>query len=219
MQLYGRRSSINVQKVVWCLGELGLAEGRDYERIDAGLEHGVIDTPAYRALNPNGLVPTLIDGDNTIWESNTILRYLAGTHAAGAALLPAEPGERSSVERWMDWQLGALWANLRIAFLGLTRTPPEARNPTAIRASFAEAARLLRVLDARLAAQPSAEQPFIALGRFTLADIVVGLATHRWYDLAERYADMLPAEAEMPNVARWLAAMRGRAAFVETVRV
>lgn len=213
MQLYGRRSSINVQKVLWCLGELGLAEGRDYERIDAGLEYGVIDTPAYRALNPNGLVPTLIDGGNTLWESNTILRYLAGTHAAGAALLPAAPGERASVERWMDWQLGTLWATLRVAFLGLTRTAPEARNMAAIHASFAEAARLLRLLDVQLAAQP-----FIALGRFTLADIVVGLAAHRWYGLGERFADLLPAEAEMPNVARWLAALREREAFGEALR-
>src|ERR1700754_3889286 len=105
MQLYGRRSSINVQKVLWCLAELGLSEGRDYERIDAGLEFGVNDTPDYLAINPNGLVPTLIDGERAIWESNTILRYLAvGRGADGLFPADADAVGHSEVDRWMDWQ-------------------------------------------------------------------------------------------------------------------
>lgn len=207
MKLYGRRSSINVQKVVWCLGELGLEEGRDYQRIDAGLQFGVNDTAEYLTLNPNGLVPTLIDGERVIWESNAILRYLA-TSRGSDALLPAAAGDCSEVERWMDWQLGTLWAVLRVAFLGLTRTAEERRDYDAIRKSFSESARLLRILDAQLATRD-----YIALNRQTLADITVALPVHRWYLLRERFGARLLAEPEMSNVERWLAAQRARAAF------
>ncbi|MDQ7975974.1 glutathione S-transferase N-terminal domain-containing protein [Paraburkholderia sp. SARCC-3016] len=208
MQVYGRRSSINVQKVVWCLAELGVVEGRDYQRIDAGLEFGVNDTPDYLAMNPTGLVPTLVDGEHVVWESNTILRYIAATRAGGHALYPADAGERSEVERWMDWQLGTLWATLRVAFVGLTRTPEPQRDYDAIRGAFGDAARLLRVLDGHLA-----QRAFIALERFTLADIGVALAAHRWTMLSERFADVLGAEPAMPSVARWLTQAKGREGF------
>jgi len=207
MQLYGRRSSINVQKVLWCLGELGLTEGADYRRVDAGLQFGVIDTPEYRALNPNALVPTLVDGERAIWESNTILRYLATKHGA-QGLLPAQAADRSEVERWMDWQLGALWATLRVAYLGLTRTPEAERDHAAIRASYAAAARLLRIADQRLRTHSH-----LALERFTLAEIGVALAAHRWYGLNERFGALLAPEPEMPSLALWLEAQRGRPAF------
>src|SRR6266404_1793325 len=134
MELYGRRSSINVQKVLWCLAELSLIEGRDFQRIDAGLQFGVVNTPEFLALNPNGLVPTLVDGDVVLWESNTIVRYLASSRGAGA-LLPVDPAARAEIERWMDWQLGTLWATLRVAFLGLTRVPEAERNYDAIKTS------------------------------------------------------------------------------------
>lgn len=206
MQLYGRKSSINVQKVLWCLGELGLAEGVDYHRIDAGLQFGVNDTRDYLALNPNGLVPTLIDGERVVWESNTILRYLAAARGADT-LLPVDAGERSEVERWMDWQLG-MWTTLRVAFLGLTRTPEPQRDHGAIRASFAEAARLLRIVDERLNTQN-----YLALRRFTLADIGVALAAHRWYGLNDRCRALLPSQPDMPALARWVDDQRARAAF------
>ncbi|MDE2608838.1 MAG: glutathione S-transferase N-terminal domain-containing protein, partial [Burkholderiales bacterium] len=153
MQLYGRRSSINVQKVIWCLAELGLMEQRDYQRIDAGLDFGVVRTPEYLALNPNGLVPTWVEGDLVLWESNSIVRYLAVSRGDGA-LLPADPAKRADVERWMDWQLGTLWATLRIAFLGLTRTPEPERDYDAIKTAFANASRQLAMADAVLARQP-----------------------------------------------------------------
>jgi len=207
MQLYGRRSSINVQKVLWCLGELGFAQGADYQRIDAGLQFGVVDTPGYRALNPNGLVPTLVDGEHIVWESNTILRYLASSRGAGQ-LLPSDAAGRSEVERWMDWQLATLWATLRVAFLGLTRTPEAQRNYGVIRASFTESARLLRIADERLQTRD-----YLALDRFTLADLVVALAVHRWYELNDRFRAMLAAQPEMPALARWLDAQRARPAF------
>ncbi|MFT4064064.1 glutathione S-transferase family protein [Paraburkholderia sp.] len=208
MKLYGRRTSINVQKVLWCLGELGLEEGRDFERIDAGLQFGVVDTLEYLALNPNGLVPTLVDGDVVVWESNTIVRYLA-TSRGDETLLSADPVARADIEKWMDWQLGTLWATLRIAFLGLTRTPENQRNYDAIRASHQQSARLLGIADRVLDTQP-----FLALDRFTVADIGVALAAQRWFMLAEKFPERLDAVPAVPALERWLKTVTQRPAYV-----
>jgi len=207
MQVYGRRNSINVQKVLWCLAELGFEEGREFSRIDAGLEYGVIDTPEYRARNPNGLVPTLVDGESVLWESNTIVRYLAAKYGA-QKLLPSEPAARADVERWMDWQLGTLWATLRVTFLGLTRVPEAQRDYDAIERSYREATRLLGIADAILE-----KHDYLAQDRFTVADIGVGLAAHRWVQLAERFPDTLGAPQALPSVDRWLRAIKARPAF------
>lgn len=212
MQLYGRRSSINVQKVIWCLAELGLMEQRDYQRIDAGLDFGVVRTSEYLALNPNGLVPTWVEGDLVLWESNSIVRYLAATRGDGA-LLPADPAKRADVERWMDWQLGTLWATLRVAFLGLTRTPEPQRDYDAINTSFGNASRQLQMAEAVLA-----KQPFIAATGFSVADIVIGLAVHRWIGLLENFAGVLPAPPAMPSLIAWHRELIERPAFKETVR-
>lgn len=211
MQVYGRRSSINVQKVLWCLAELGLTEGREFSRIDAGLEFGVIDTPQYRTLNPNGLVPTLVDGECVLWESNTIVRYLAAKFDA-RTLLPSEPAVRADVERWMDWQLGTLWATLRVAFLGLTRVPEAQRDYDAIRCSYREGTRLLGIADAVLE-----KHDYLAQDRFTVADIGIGLAAHRWANLAERFADRLDAPQPLHSLDRWLQAIKNRPAFSAAV--
>jgi glutathione S-transferase len=211
MKLYGRRSSINVQKVLWCLAELGLEEGRDFERIDAGLHFGVVDTPEFRALNPNGLVPTLVDGDRVLWESNTIARYVAATHG-GDGLLPAEPAARADVERWMDWQLATLWTTLRVAFLGLTRTPEHERNYDAIKQSHAQASSMLGIVDAVLA-----RQPFLARDRFTLADICVALSAERWASLSRNHPERLESAPELPALRAWLAAALQRPSYALVV--
>jgi glutathione S-transferase len=207
MKLYGRRNSINVQKVLWCLDETGCIEGRDFERIDAGLAFGVIDTPEYRRLNPNGLVPTLVDGDFVVWESNTILRYLAARQGH-ATLLPAGLRGRADVERWMDWQLGALWASLRLSFLGLTRTSEPQRDYAQIRAAFDAASRLLAIADAQLA-----HRPFLAGTEFTLADIVVALPVHRWLALARDYPERCGDVRDLPALQAWYAGVTSRAGF------
>ncbi|SAL31495.1 glutathione S-transferase family protein [Caballeronia telluris] len=211
MKLYGRRSSINVQKVLWCLAELGLEEGRDFERIDAGLHFGVVDTPEFRALNPNGLVPTLVEDGRVLWESNTIVRYLAATRG-GDSLLPADPAARADVERWMDWQLATLWSTLRVAFLGLTRTPEHERNYDAIRTSHAQAARMLGIVDALLA-----RQPFLAQDRFTLADVCVALSAERWYSLARNYPERLEPAPELPSLQAWFTAATQRPSYAKVV--
>jgi glutathione S-transferase len=207
MQLYGRRNSINVQKVIWSLAELGLVEGRDFERIDAGLQFGVVNTPEFLALNPNGLVPTLVDDEHVLWESNTIVRYLVSSRGDGA-LLPVDPAARADVERWMDWQLGTLWATLRVAFLGLTRVPEAERDYDAITASHRDAARLLRIADGVLC-----NRQFLAQGRFTVADIGVALSAVRWFSLTEKFADVFEAYPEMPSLSAWLARVTGRPAY------
>ena len=208
MKLYGRRSSINVQKVLWCLAELGLEEGKDFERIDAGLQFGVNDTPEYHALNPNNLVPTLVDGKTVVWESNTIVRYLAASHG-NTNLLPPDAAERADIEKWMDWQLGTLWATLRVAFLGLTRTPENERNNDAIRQAHRQAARLLAIADEVLQ-----KHSHLSLDRFTVADIGVALAAQRWTMLAERFPEQLDSAADMPALRKWLTQVTQRPAYV-----
>ncbi|HEU4371942.1 MAG TPA: glutathione S-transferase N-terminal domain-containing protein [Telluria sp.] len=209
MVLYGRRSSINVQKVIWCLAELGLVENRDYRRIDAGLAFGIVDTPEYLALNPNGLVPTLVDGEVVLWESNTIVRYLAASRG-NTALLPAAPGERADVERWMDWQSSTFWATLRIAFLGLTRTPLAQRNEDAIKNAYRLSSTMLKILDAVLA-----KQPFVTPTGFTVADIGLALAVHRWMALAEDFSEVLEKPPAMPALQDWHQRVTARPAFLQ----
>ncbi|MFL9936724.1 glutathione S-transferase N-terminal domain-containing protein [Paraburkholderia sp. RL18-103-BIB-C] len=211
MKLYGRRTSINVQKVLWCLGELGAVEGRDYERIDAGLDFGVVNTAEYLALNPNGLVPTLVDGDFVLWESNAIVRYLASA-AGNEALLPVEPKERAGVERWMDWQLATLWATLRVAFLGLTRTPEPQRNYDVIRKAHAEAGRMLAIVDKVLIAQA-----YIAGAEFTVADIGLCLSAHRWFSLADNFGQVLEPAPLLPAAIEWHRNLSSRQAFKDAV--
>jgi glutathione S-transferase len=124
LKIWGRTNSLNVQKVLLCVEEIGLP----YERLDAGLQFGVNDTPAYRALNPNGLVPTIEDDGFILWESNSITRYLAARHAPDV-LWPRDPQRRAEAERWMDWQLSVLNAAINPAFVNLIRTPPENATP------------------------------------------------------------------------------------------
>ena len=211
MKLYGRRSSINVQKVLWCLGELGAVEGRDYERIDAGLDFGVVNTDEYLSLNPNGLVPTLVDGGFVLWESNAIVRYLASA-AGDEALLPVEPQKRANVERWMDWQLATLWATLRVAFLGLTRTPGPQRDYDAISKAHADAGRMLAIVDKVLSAQA-----YVAGAEFTVADIGICLSAHRWFSLAGDFQHALEPAPLLRFVAEWHRNLSSRQAFKDAI--
>src|SRR5919112_700259 len=143
IEVWGRKNSFNVQKVLWCCEELEVA----YERYDAGGLYGVTDRDDYLARNPTGLVPTIADGDLTLWESNTIVRYLSASYGAGS-LWPEDPAERALADKWMDYQLGTLFPAFRGVLLGLVRTAPEQRDPENIRASARATAAVLPVLDA-----------------------------------------------------------------------
>jgi len=203
LKIWGRISSINVRKVVWCAQELGLA----FERVDAGRDFGIVQTPAYRALNPNSLVPTIEDvlddgGGVVLWESNVVVRYLCARHASGT-LYPEPLAARFDAERWMDWQQTTLNPAGRDAFMQWVRTPADRRDAAAAARSVADTERLLTRLDAHLAARTH-----MTGDRFTMADVPIGCELHRWFGLP-------PAEytrPAWPNLERYFAMLRARPA-------
>jgi glutathione S-transferase len=173
LTIWGRLNSINVQKVVWMAEECGLR----FERIDTGGAFGGNRTPEYLAMNPNGLVPVIKDGQTILWESNTILRYLAAKHG-GASLWPASAAERARADMWMDWASTELYPAYAPAFMGLVRTAPDKRDPAAIEAARAKTETKLAILEAQLA-----KSSHIAGDRFSIGDICVGLLLHRWLNM------------------------------------
>jgi glutathione S-transferase len=172
LRILGRPTSINVRKVLWTCDELGLAYTHE---ADWATPDRPTQTDAYRALNPNALVPVIVDEDFVLWESNTICRYLAGRDGP-SPLLPTAPRERARVEQWMDWQATELNTAWRHAFLGLVRRSPAFQDPAAIAHSAAEWNRHMQMLDQRLASTGA----WVAGEAFTLADILLALGTHRW---------------------------------------
>lgn len=193
-KLWGRVSSVNVQKVVWALDEIGVP----YARVDAGGAFGTVDTPEYRRMNPNGLIPVLEEADGfTLWESNAIVRYLAGQHPA-SGLLPADPRVRADADRWMDWQCTAATPAMRDVFWQLVRTPPEQRDAGVVARSTEASAAAAHILDARLA-----DRPYVAGDSFSMADIPVGCHVKRWL--------ALPIERpRLAHLEAWFARLRQR---------
>ncbi len=175
LQIWGRKSSSNVQAVMWCIAELGLA----YERIDAGFKYGVVDTPAYLSLNPNGTVPTLVDGDNPpLWESAAIMRYLANVHAPDS-FWPSDPVRRAATDKWAEWsKLNIALGFTRPVFWQVVRTAPSKQDPSSLKDALAILSRRLDIADAQLAASP-----FLAGPDLTLADIQFGHCLYRYYDI------------------------------------
>jgi glutathione S-transferase len=173
LRILGKPTSINVRKVLWLCEELALPHV--LEPWGAGLRD--TDTPEFRALNPNALVPVAIDGEAVLWESNTICRYLAGK-AGRVDLLPREPLARARVEQWMDWQAGDFNNAWRYAFMHLVRKSPAHQDPAALAAGTASWNRHVAMLDEQLARTGA----FVAGPAFTLADIVIGLSVNRWFE-------------------------------------
>ncbi|MGJ7488808.1 glutathione S-transferase family protein [Variovorax sp. ZT4R33] len=200
LNIWGRISSINVRKVVWCAQELGL----DFQRTEAGGKFGVVQTPEYLALNPNALVPCIDDGDGdtqqVLWESNVIVRYLSAKHAPGT-LYPEPLYARFDAERWMDWQQTTLNPASGGAFKQWIRTPAAERDAALIERSVRATEPLFALLDAHLATRA-----FMMGDDFTMADIPVGCEAHRWFGLP-------PTEytrPAWPNVERWFADLKAR---------
>ncbi len=196
LRIWGRNNSANVQKVMWAIGELALP----HERIDLAGPFGKNREPAYLALNPNGLVPTLEEDGFILWESNAIVRYLAVTRGTGK-LAPADPKLRALAGQWMDWQLSVLGPAMFELFWGLVRTAPEKRNPAAIETSKAKTAEALTILDGQLA-----KTAYVASDAFSMGDIPVAIFAYRFLTLA-------PDHAPLPHVERWYAAIAERPAF------
>ncbi len=203
LKVWGRRSSFNVQKVLWLVGELGLA----HQHVPAGGSFGRLDEPAFRALNPHGRVPVLEDGDVAIWESHTILRYLAARYGRGTFWLD-DPAERSRVESWMDWSQTSLQPDfLTGVFWGYYRTPDAQRDWPAIRRSLDRCTEHFRLLDGILAARP-----FLMGEELSLADIPIGTSLYRYFELdIER--------PELPHVTNWYQRLQQRPAYREHVMV
>jgi glutathione S-transferase len=203
LTIYGRTNSVNVQKVLWCLAELALP----YTRVDAGLEHGKNTEPWYLALNPNGRVPLLTDGAFSLWESNTIVRYLAAKHGLGS-LCPASLETRALAERWMDWQLSTLVGPVSAVFQNLIRRPSAERDAAAIERNLREANRAMALLDEHLKLEP-----YVAGERFTMGDIPVGATAHRWLEI--------PGIERPPFAAvrAWRARLAQRAGFRDHVQL
>jgi glutathione S-transferase len=203
LKIWGRRSSFNVQKVLWLIGELGLP----HEHIPAGGDFGRKDEPEFRALNPHGLVPVLQDGDLAVWESHAILRYLAASHGAGP-FWPEDPSRRSRQDSWMDWSQTALQPALLMGvFWGYYRTPEADRDLPAVNASLSRCAQYFQLLDRELAATP-----FLLGDDLTLADIPIGTSLYRYFELdIER--------PPLPNVTAWYHRLRQRPAYQEHVMI
>lgn len=193
LKIWGRLNSINVQKVVWCVDELGIP----YERIEAGRQFGVVNTPEFLAMNPNGLVPLIDDGGFVLWESNAIVRYLAARHGAGT-LDPRDPQAHADADRWMDWQAVAFNPPIGQTFTQLIRTPAAERSAAVIESARQLAETRLAMLDAHLATHT-----YVGGDAFSMADIPLGLSVHRWL--------ALPVQRETrPHIARWYALLRER---------
>lgn len=200
LTVWGRKNSSNVQKVMWAIGELG----RAYERIDMGLEFGGNDQPAYLAMNPTGLVPTLRDGDLILWESNSIIRYLANRYGAGA-LEPADNKIRAIASQWMDWQISAFQPAFTRVFWQLVRTPPEKRDLAAVTDAQIKSIAAAAILDAHLSCHA-----YVASDAFSMGDIPMGVFIFR-------FRQLVPDRPPLPNLERWYAAIEKRPAFHEHV--
>ncbi len=198
LKVWGRETSINVQKVMWLVGELGL----EYERIDAGGPFGGLDAPEYTAMNPTRRIPTVADGGFTLWESHAVVRYLAQKHGAGS-WWPDDACARAVADQWMDWPWNAVYPHLIAAFIALYRTPEDERDGDAVARSLKICARELAVLDSHLA-----DNAWVAGDALTMGDIPAGCIAYRWHAMdIER--------PELPHLAAWYARLRERPAFRE----
>ena len=202
IKIWGRNTSSNVQKAMWAVGELGL----DHTRIDVGGAFGKNKEPAYLAMNPNGLVPTLEEEDGfLLWESNSIVRYLAATHDKNNILEPKDLRQRALASQWMDWQLSVLGPAITPAFWGLIRTPPEKRDAAAIKASQDKTTDAMKLLDAQLA-----KTAYVAGPAFSYGDIPVGV-------MAYRFRVLVPDRPPLANLERWFGLISKRKAFHDHV--
>ena len=200
LKLWGRANSVNVKKALWCLEELALP----YERVDAGMQYGVVNTPEYRAMNPNGLVPTLDEDGFILWESHSIIRYLSAKYGKGV-LWPMDERTRAVANQWMDWAF-SFQAVLRDVFWGLVRTPPEKRDMKMIAEKQAKAGEMMGMLDRALAGKH-----YVA-GIFSMGDIPIGCHAQVWM--------RLPIERpKHPNLEGWFERLCARSAYKKIVDI
>jgi glutathione S-transferase len=201
LKIWGRKNSSNVRKALWAAEELGLA----YEAIDAGGAFGVVDTPEYRAMNPNGRVPVIEDEGLVLWESNAIVRYLLARHAPDSAWYPADPRTRATADKWMDWTSSSFAGPFRTVFWGVLRTPAEKQDWTAINAAIKECDELLNMADHALISQP-----YLSGNEIGMGDIPLGSFIYAWFEM--------PIErAPQPHLQAWYERLKQRPAYQKAV--
>ncbi|MBR0693075.1 glutathione S-transferase family protein [Bradyrhizobium lablabi] len=202
LTVWGRANSVNVQKVLWCLTELDLA----YQRIDAGMEFGKNDQPGYLSMNPNGRVPTLVDGDYVLWESNSVMRYLCLAYGQNSPIYPRSAQARAAVDRWLDWTLSTLQPVARPVFWALIRTPPEKRDMAQVQKGVDAEGATWQIVEDQLASRR-----FIEGDQFTIADIALGAFVRRWFGIEG------VAKPRLPHLERWFGELASRPGFVRFV--
>ncbi|MEM9750033.1 MAG: glutathione S-transferase family protein [Pseudomonadota bacterium] len=201
-KVWGRATSSNVQAVMWALAELGL----EAERIDVGLTYGGLDTPAFRAMNPNGLIPVLQENGLTMWECPAILRYLGAAYGDDA-FWPRDPKARAPLDMWAEWMRSTFLPPFIVVFLGLVRTPPEKRDDAAIAAALEEVKGPAKLLDAHLE-----DGPYLAGEAFSFADIAIGTFLYRYFGME---IDRAPT----PTLEAYYRRLTERPAYAEHVMV
>jgi glutathione S-transferase len=202
LRIWGRRSAFNVQKAMWLIGELGLA----HEHVEVGGSFGGLDAPEFLRMNPHGRIPVIDDGGAIVWESHTILRYLAARYGPGR-FWPKDPAARSLGDRWMDWSLATLQPAFMDLFWGFYRTPAALRDQSFIDKAIERCTRHYELLERHLAAQP-----YIAGDHFTLGDIPAGATLFRYLALD------VPRPA-IAHVESWYERLAQRAAYRENVMI
>jgi len=201
IKIWGRNTSSNVQKAMWAVGELKLA----HQRIDVGGSFGKNKEAPYLAMNPNGLVPTLEEDDGfLLWESNSIVRYLAAKHNA-SVIEPADLRGRALASKWMDWQLAVLGPAITPVFWNLVRMAPDKRDMNAVATGKEKTAAAVKMMDDQLG-----KTKFLAGDAFSYGDIPAGI-------MVRRYRELVPERPEFKNVERWFAAIASRPAYDEHV--
>jgi glutathione S-transferase len=192
LQILGKASSINVRKVLWTCAELNLP----FEREDWGSGFRATDTPEFVALNPNAMVPVIRDGEFVLWESSSIIRYLASRYH-GEPLYPGEPCARAKCDQWIDWQASEMNPAWRYAFLALARRSPAHQDRGQIELSCANWARHIAIVDRQLETTGA----FIAGPTFSLADIPLALSINRWLETPLQHAGFPAVQAYMARLA------------------
>ncbi|MFA3779527.1 glutathione S-transferase [Yersinia sp. 1652 StPb PI] len=202
LTVWGRNNSTNVKKVLWCLEELGIS----YQRIDVGGQYGKLNDPLYRSMNPNGLIPCLQDGDFILWESNTIVRYLAAQYGDSALYLP-DAQLRAGAEKWMDWATSSMVEPFKAVFIGLVRTPPEQQDKVKIAQGMTQLNTLMAIADHALE-----KQAYLSGDKFGIGDIPLGCLAYAWFNLSiER--------PPLPSLQRWYHSVSQRAAFKKVIDI
>jgi glutathione S-transferase len=202
IKLWGVPKSINVQKALWALEELGLP----FERIDAGGPFGKIKEADYLSLNPNGLIPTLQDDSAVVWESNAVVRYLFNRYGK-APLQPADPVARAHADQWTDWKSSTFWPPTRVLLVQLVRTPEDKRDANAIKLAQEQTFAAAKILDARLA-----KHPYVAGEHFSFGDVPVAAA-------AQRYVNLPIERPTLKNLDAWYTRIRERPAFKKWIDI